>query len=147
MSVRVSAKTKGWIKDNVTGVVKPFQFNPTILEYNREVSYVDVDSPGINYPGTQFVKGNARIFTVELYMRDRPYTGKAKEWSTFLGRMLTSETNVSTADKIPHDLTFCYGRFIRRCVLVGLNIKNTLFDDKLNPVEMYYTLQLRQVTV
>lgn len=146
MSTKVGAKTKGWIKDNVTGETKSFMFNPTTLEYSRGVTYADVDSPGIHYPGTQFVKGNARSFSVELYLYDRPYTGVMRDWSIFLGRMLTSETNVSWGDKIPHDLTFCYGRFVRRCVLEDLTIKNTLLDDKLNPIEATYTLQLRQVS-
>lgn len=146
MSTKVGAKTKGWIKDNKTGVTKSFQFNPTGLQYSRSVSYADVTSPGINYPGTQFVKGEARSFTVSLYMYDRPYTGMLKDWSIFLGRMLTSEENVSWGRKIPHDFTFCYGRWVRRCVLEKLDIDNTLYDSDLNPVEATYTLQIRQVS-
>lgn len=145
MSTKVGAKTKGWIKDNVTGEIMNFQFNPTNLQYPRSTNYANVTSPGMAYPGTQFVSGEIREFSVELYIYDRPSTGKMKETSEFLGKLLMPETNVANMRKKPDDFTLCIGYFVRQCVLKSLDINVTLFDENLQPVEAYYTLEIRQV--
>lgn len=145
MSTKVGAKTKGWIKDNVTGEIMNFQFNPTELNYPRTTKYADVSAPGMAYPGTQFVVGEAREFTVELYLYDRPTTGLMRKTSEFIGKLLMPEVNTINGRKKPDDFTLCIGYFVRQCVLVGLDIRVTLFDEDLQPVEAYYTLTIRQI--
>lgn len=147
MSTKVGAKTKGWVKNNETGEVKYFMFNPTDFEYSREISYNDITSPGIRYPGTQFARGNTRVFPIDLFLYDRPYTGKIdKEYVSFFGKLLTSEKNVSWDNKKPPDFTFCLGYFVRRCVLQSLTIKIEMWDENLNPVQARFSCQIRQVS-
>lgn len=146
MSNRVSSKTKGWIKNNVTKEKMSFQFNPTNLEYSRGVSYTDISAPGMPYPNTQFVKGNIRSFPVTLFFYDNPQTGIIKKYIGFLGGFLTPETNVSGYTK-PPDMTFCYGYFIRKCVLEDLAINIERIDENGEPIQATMTLQLRQVGV
>lgn len=146
MSTNVSAKTKGWIKNNKTGAKYEFMFNPTDFEYSRGSEYVDITAPGMAYPDTQFVKGKAREFPVTLYLYDSPYTGKIYEATGFLGRFLTPETNTKNYTR-PPDMTFCMGPFVRKCVLLDLNIKITRYNSDLLPLEATLTLNLRQVGV
>ena len=128
MSTQVGAKTKGWIKNNDSGVKMSFQFNPTNLSYSRGVSYTDISAPGMPYPDTQFVKGNARSFPVTLFFYDNPDTGLIKKYMNFIGGFLTPETNVKGYTK-PPVMTFCYGYFIRKCVLEDLSIDMERMDE------------------
>lgn len=145
MSTRVSAKTKGWIKNNDTGKKMPFQFNPTNLEYSRGASYSDISAPGIAYPDTQFIKGEARSFSVPLFFYDNPNTGVIKKYIKFIEGFLTPETNAKGYTRPPL-MTFCFGYFIRKCVLEDLGVNIELFDDNGEPIQATLTLQLRQVS-
>lgn len=138
--------TKGWMLNNDKGTKMSFQFNPTNLEYSRGVSYVDISAPGMAYPNTQFVRGNARSFSVSLFFYDNPSTGLINKYTNFIGAFLTPETNVKGYTK-PPVMTFCYGYFIRKCVLEDLNINVERFDERGNAIQAVFTLQLRQVGV
>ena len=146
MSTEVSAKTKGWIKNNDTGVIKPFQFNPTTLEYSRGASYADISAPGMPYPDTQFIKGNARSFSVPLFFFDNPSTGVIEDYISFFGDFLPPETYDKGYTR-PPEMTFCYGYFIRKCVLEDLSIVIERMDSTGSPTQAVITLQLRQVGV
>ena len=138
--------TKGWIKNNNTRKKMSFQYNPTTLAYSRGVAYTDISAPGMPYPNTQYVKGNVRSFSVDLFFYDNPSTGVIKKYMNFLGGFLTPETNVSGYTK-PPEMTFCYGYFIRKCVLEDLNINIERMDEDGEPIQATLTLQLRQVGV
>lgn len=146
MSTRIGAKTKGWIKNNDTGAKIPFQFNPSGLEYSRGVTYAEISAPGMPYPETQFVGGQARSFPVTLFFYDNPNTGLIRRYITFLEGFLTPETNVSGYRK-PPEMTFCFGYFIRKCVLESLSVNIEMMDDNGEPVQAVLNLQLRQVGV
>ena len=44
-------------------------------------------------------------------------------------------------------MTFCFGYFIRKCVLENLDVNIELFDENGEPTQATLTLQLRQVEV
>ena len=137
---------KGWIKNNVSGVKKSFQYNPTDLDYSRGATYSDISAPGMGYPNTQYTKGNVRSFPVSLFFFDNPCTGVIKEYMNFFGGFLPPEVNREGYTK-PPDMTFCYGYFIRKCVLEDLGIKIERVDEAGEPIQATFTLQLRQVGV
>ena len=145
MAGRNSAKVKGYIKNNASGVLKSFQYNPTSLQYSRGATYVEISAPGMPYPRTQFVRGNSRTFPVELFMYDRPSTGLIADWRSFLEGFLPPETN--QAYEKPPEMLYCMAYFIRRCVLEDFQVNDELFDEKGNPVQTRFTLSLRQVGV
>ena len=138
--------TKGWIRNNSTRKKMSFQYNPTTFEYSRGASYTDISAPGMPYPGTQFVKGNVRSFSVPLFFYDNPCTGVIEKYMNFLGGFLTPETNSKNYTK-PPEMTFSYGYFIRKCVLEDLNVVIERMDEKGKPIQATLTLQLRQVGV
>ena len=146
MSTKVGAKTKGYIKNNRTGEILTFQFNPTSHTYSRSITYVDIAAPGMSYPGTQFVRGNSRSFSVELFVYDRPSTGLIKKYTNFIGALLTSETNSPYSQPKPPDFLFCYGTWIRRCVLEDLEITHEMLDDSGEPTQARFVMQIRQVS-
>lgn len=138
------AKVKGYIKNNATGSVQSFMYNPTEFQYSRSVEYGDISAPGRPYPGTQYVKGDARSFSVTLFVYDNPSSGEIEKRINFLGRFLTPETPTSGYVK-PPDMTFCLGSFVRKCVMESLDINIQMWDAKMKPTQAEFTLQLRQV--
>lgn len=144
MSSFVGAPTKGLTKNNVTGEVRQFMFNPTEFEYSRGVTYATVDSPGMSYPDSQFVKGNVREFNVTLFFYDRPYTGKYIECCNYYGAFLTPETNTPWYHK-PPEMTFVLGSWTRVVNMTELNIHIKMYDSQLNPVIFEFEMTLRQV--
>lgn len=146
MSTKIGAKTKGWIRNNETGEKKSFQFNPTYLSYSRDASYSEISAPGMSYPDVQFVKGNSRSFPVTLFFYDNPNTGVIKNYIKFLEGFLTPEYNEVGYTK-PPEMTFCFGYFIRKCVLESLDVSIELLNDEGEPVQATITISLRQVEV
>lgn len=146
MSTRVGAPTKGLIKNNTTGAIQRFQFNPSSITYPRSVSYATVDAPGMAYPDTQYVKGEAREFSVNLPFFDKPYSGLYITMCNFFGAFLTPETNTPGYTK-PPEMTFVMGSFTRVCVMLSLEINIVQYDGNLNPVHFEFNVTLRQVGV
>lgn len=138
------AKTKGYIKNKVTGEIKSFMFNPSELEFERSATYSEISAPGLSYPITQYVRGNILTFSVPLYIYDRPYSGEVKLWEDFLNKFVPPTVNTSGYTK-PDEMLFVMGDFIRSCVADSLTTHYTSFTGNLIPNEATFTLNLRQV--
>lgn len=139
-------KAKGWIKNNDSGELRSFQYNPTTLSHSRGTTYSELTAPGAAYPDVQFVRGEARTFPFELYMYDNPSTGKIKEFELFLEEFMCPEEN-SSAFTRPPTMTLCYGTFIKKCVLESLSVTVSRMDTQGNTLEATFSLQLRQVGI
>ena len=139
------ATVKGWVKNCDTGEYKSFQFNPTPpFTYSRGVTYATIESPGSQYPITAFVKGNLRTFSLDLFLFDKPYTGKIdKDYMLFFGKLLTPETNNINYTR-PPKFILSYGYFTRTCVLEGLTVSIEEYDSLLRPVKATLSLTIRQ---
>ena len=134
----MASVTKGWIMNLSTGLKKSFQFNPTTLDYSRGATYSEISAPGMSYPNLQYVK---------LFFYDNPNTGVIKSFINFLESLhLPPEYNVKGYKK-PPELLFCYGYFIKKCVLEDMSVSIERFNRKGNPIQATITLQLRQVGV
>ena len=138
------AKTKGYIKNNSTGDIMSFMFNPSELEFSRSATYSEIASPGLSYPLTQYVRGNAIEFSVPLKVYDRPFTGEVQKWESFFENFVPPTDNSIPFVK-PADLTFVMGNFIRTCVISSIGTHYTSFTADLLPDEAEFTLNLRQV--
>lgn len=140
------AKVKGWIKNQDTGAIMSFQYNPESFDHSRAATYVEIVAPGMQYPLTQFVRGNAREFSVELFLHDIPFSGVIPNYLSFLESFLPPEINVDGYTK-PPELLFCYGTFVKNCVLEELGQDDEMYDDYLRPLQTRFSLKLRQVGV
>lgn len=138
------AKTKGYIKNKSTGIIKNFMFNPSELKFERGATYSEITSPGLSYPLIQYVRGNIITFSVPLYIYDKPYSGEVQVWEEFLNSFVPPTTNISGYIK-PDEMLFVMGNTIRNCVVDSLSTQYTGFTGDLIPNEATFTLNLRQV--
>ena len=145
MSSKVGARIKGYIKNLDTGRVMKFQYNPEEFEHSRSATYVDIVAPGMSYPDTQYVHGNARSFSVELFLYDKPSTDSINRYKSFYEGLLPPETNRSGYTKPPM-LLFSYCDFIKKCVLEEFRVKIEEYDSWGKPTMARFTLTLRQVS-
>lgn len=138
------AKTKCYFINNSTNKKLVCQFNPTSVPYEREASFSDIDSPGMSYPLTQYCGGKVREFSVEVFMYDKPHSGKIDTARKFFEALMPPEYN-TTKFKKPPTFTFAYGYFVKICVLKKLKVDDQWLDEKGRPIMTKFTLTVRQV--
>lgn len=142
------AKTRCYIIRNSDDERFDFQFNPTSMPYSRRAKYVSIESPGMSYPLTQYVGGEAREFNFELFYYDNKgnnlSTGKIGKARRFLQSLLPPEKNTSSFIK-PPTFTLAYGYFVKTYVLLGLDINDERLDENGNAIQTRFTLSVRQV--
>ena len=138
------AKTKCYFINNSTNKKLVCQFNPTSVPYEREASFSDIDSPGMSYPLTQYCGGKVREFSVEVFMYDKPYSGKINTARQFFEALMPPEYNTAKFKK-PPTFTFAYGYFVKICVLKKLKVDDQWLDEKGRPIMTKFTLTVRQV--
>jgi hypothetical protein len=114
------------------------------VPYERESMFSDIDSPGMSYPLTQYSGGKVREFTVEVFMYDKPYSGKINTARKFFEALMPPEYNKSSFKK-PPTVTFAYGYFVKVCVLKKLKVNDEWLDSYGRPIRTRFTLTLRQV--
>lgn len=133
-----------YLKNNVTGGILRAQFNPTSIPYGRSANYATIESPGMAYPLTQFVNGNVRQFSFELFFYDKPFTGRINTARKFLEALLPPESNSKSFTK-PPTFKFAYGYFVKTLVLEQLDIDDSWLDGDGQPLQTTFTLTVRQV--
>lgn len=138
------AKTRCYIIRNDTNEKMVFQFNPTSVPYSRSANYSSIESPGMSYPLTQYVGGNVREFSFEVFYYDKPYSGKINTARKFLEGLLPPEKNTSSFTK-PPTFTFAYGYFVRTLVLEQLDVNDEWLNEDGQPLMTRFTLTVRQV--
>lgn len=121
-----------------------FQFNPTSVPYGRGANYATIDSPGMSYPLTQYVGGQVREFSFEVFYYDKPYSGKINTARKFLEGLLPPEHNTASFTK-PPTFTFAYGYFVKTLVLTHLDVNDIEMNRDGQPVMTKFTLTVRQV--
>ena len=138
------AKTRCYIIRNDTNEKLTFQFNPTSVPYSRGAKYNDIESPGMSYPLTQYVGGQVREFSFEVFYYDNPYSGKINKARKFLENLLPPEQNRADFTK-PPTFTFAYGYFVRILVLEQLDVNDEWLNSDGQPLITRFTLTVRQV--
>ena len=133
-SFKTGAKTKGYIVNCNNNKSMTFQFNPTTFQHSRGATYSEIVAPGMAYPTLQFIHGNSRTFSIELFMHDRPHTGIITRYEKFLNGLLPPQKNKKNYKK-PPEILFCYGSFIRRCVVENLDTLIEEYDDEARPIQ------------
>lgn len=140
------AKTKAYFINDDTNEKITFQFNPTSVPYSRSANFAEIVSPGMSYPLTQYTNGAAREFSVEIFMYDKPYSGKIDRMRRFIEKLLPPEYNTNTFQK-PSTVTFAYGYFVKKCVVKSLDVNDDWLDKNGRPIKSTLTVSLRQVGI
>ena len=138
------AKTRCYIIRNDNNKKLTFQFNPTSLPYSRGANYASIESPGMSYPLTQYVGGQVREFSFEVFYYDKPYSGKINTARKFLEGLLPPEKNKSSFTK-PPTFTLAYGYFVRTYVLTYLEVNDEWLNEDGQPLMTRFVLTVRQV--
>ena len=138
------AKTRCYIIRNDNNKKLKFQFNPEKVPYGRGANYSTIESPGMSYPLTQYVGGQVREFSFEVFYYDKPYSGKIKKARKFLEGLLPPEKNKKKFTK-PPTFTFAYGYFVRKLVLTNLDVDDEWLDRNGRQIMTRFTLTVRQV--
>ena len=138
------AKTRCYIIRNDNNSKLTFQFNPSNIPYSRGATYSTIESPGMSYPLTQYVGGQVREFSFDLFYYDKPYSGKINTARKFLEGLLPPEYNSNSFSK-PPTFTLAYGYFVKKYVLTNLDVNDAWLDDNGQPIMTTFTLTVRQV--
>lgn len=138
------AKTRCYILRNDNNKKLTFQFNPSSIPYSRGANYSTIDSPGMSYPLTQYVSGQVREFSFEVFYYDKPYSGKINKARKFLEGLLPPEKNKKNFTK-PPTFTFAYGYFVRTLVLTNLDVNDEWLNEDGQPLMTRFILTVRQV--
>lgn len=138
------AKTRCYIIRNDNNKKLTFQFNPSSIPYSRGANYGTIDSPGMSYPLTQYIGGQVREFSFEVFYYDKPYSGKINKARKFLEGLLPPESNKKNFTK-PPTFTLAYGYFVRTLVLSNLDVNDEWLNEDGQPLMTRFTLTVRQV--
>lgn len=135
---------KSYMINNTTKERVTFQYNPETMPYGRTANYSSIESPGLSYPITQYTSGSAREFSFDIFMHDKPYSGKIDNMRRFLLELLPPEDNAISFFS-PPSFTLAYGYFVKECVLISLDITDTELNSDGNPTVTTFSLSVRQI--
>jgi hypothetical protein len=142
-------------KDNPLMIV-PCLFNPKELSVEKSNQFAEVNIPGLSSPVFQFVRGNARSVTMDLFFDTyelgtdvRLFTDRITGWDA--GSMLSNLPNVAKGlMDIDSDLhappicIFIWGTFIFQCIIERVTKKFTMFLPEGIPVRATLTVTLKE---
>lgn len=152
--------TKGYLAHaNMPSIALRFQYNPETFTDNIGVEYREIRSPGITYPLYQYVGGEPRTieFTLFLDAREKsvdPFgsstdlvknANKVRETINFLNTFLPGGGGVDDQFVAPPEMIFGFGWFVKRCILVGMPTRYTMFDSNLQPLRAEVDLKFNIV--
>lgn len=141
------AKIKGYLVDAEDSSNKrKFQYNPQSMEYSRSATYAQIKAPGIQYPLIYFVSGEVEQFELELFVIDRPTTGKINQDIEWCKSFLPKYRNDDFFFR-PHALIYAYGNFVCKCVLTSFVAHIDEYDPSGDPWMAHLKLQLMVVDV
>lgn len=115
-------------------------FNPTEYSITTNMSYADISVPGLRVPLVQFVRGDSKTLSVELYL-DSTDTGES------LKTQLDELRSFVTIDQDLHAPPVCRFKWgdVNQFdgVVTGFTEKFALFDEKGNVLRARITLSLK----
>lgn len=135
------AKTKGYIKNLDNGTITKFLYNPTEYSTGRNINFSVIEAPGMTYPKFQFVSGGEKTITFTIFLYG--VRGEPKKFINAINSFLPREMSGNPFAKPPLML-FAFGRYIKKCILVGFNEDYLEFNEDLSPkrVDIHLTLKV-----
>lgn len=141
------AKIKGYLVDaEDASNRRKFQFNPQSMEYSRAANYGQIKSPGMQYPLIYFINGDVSEFELELFVVDRPATGKINDDINWCNSFLPDYRNDNFFHR-PHPLIYAYGGFVCKCVLTSFTSHIDEYDTNGEPYMAHLKLKLLIVDI
>ena len=144
-------------KDN-PDVVVPFLFNPTEFTVEKGNQFAEVNVPGLPSSILQFVRGNSRTISMELFFdtyeneedKDvRMYTDKITGWDagSIYSQLSPDKKGLMDIDSELHAPPVCifeWGSFIFPCVIERVSKRFTMFLADGTPVRATLSVTLKE---
>jgi hypothetical protein len=121
---------KGYLtRKDKESVKVPFLFNPKELSIEKSNQYSEVNIPGLPSPIFQFVRGNARSVTMDLFF-DTYEQGK--------------DVRIDSDLHAPPVCIFIWGAFIFQCIIERVSKRFTMFLPEGVPVRATLSVTLKE---
>jgi Contractile injection system tube protein/LysM domain len=117
----------------------PVMFNPPEYQLVRSNEYAEVAVPGLGSSLVQFVRGNARTLSMELFF-DSTGTGVDVRLHTDL---VVGLADVNAETHAPPELLFLWGSLVFPCVLESVTQQFLYFDPLGLPLRAQLSVTLR----
>jgi len=139
-------------KDKPLQIV-PFLFNPKELSVEKSNQFAEVNIPGLSSPILQFVRGNARSVTLDLFFDTyeqgtdvRLFTDRITGWDA--GSMFSKiPKGLMDIDSDLHAPPICiliWGAFVFQCIIERVTKKFTMFLPEGIPVRATLSVTLKE---
>jgi nucleoid-associated protein YgaU len=142
-------------KDKPLSVV-PCLFNPKELSVEKSNQYAEVNIPGLSSPVFQFVRGNARSVTMDLFFDTyeegidvRVFTDRITGWDA--GSMFSSLPgfakglmDIDSELHAPPVCLFIWGAFVFQCIIERVSKRFTMFLPLGIPVRATLSVTLKE---
>ncbi len=135
-----SELAKAHIIDTVAGVSYPVMYNPEELKFEQGNTFAEIGVPGLNAPPLQYVRGKARVLTMELFFDSYETGDDVRDFTQPIVRLLDRQP----LTKAPPVLLFSLGRVQFRCVLVDAGQRFTMFLRDGTPVRSVMSVRLQE---
>lgn len=115
-------------------------FNPNRYSFDASNQLVEVNVPGVATPGLQFVRGGARLLTMQLLFDTYESASDVRDHTDAMYGLL----EVDPGTHAPPICRFRWGRVSFRCVVERVNGQFTLFLADGTPVRATLDVTFRQ---
>lgn len=145
------------IKSSNPGVEVPFLFNPSEITVEKSNQYAEVNIPGLSSSLFQFVRGNSRTLTMDLFFdtyeegeKDvRQYTDRITGWdSGSMNSKLTENIkglmDIDSELHAPPICVFEWGDFSFDCIIERVTKRFTMFLPEGIPVRATLNVTLKE---
>ncbi len=148
---------KGYLtRKDKESVKVPFLFNPKELSIEKSNQYSEVNIPGLPSPIVQFVRGNARSVTMDLFFdtyeqgKDvRIHTDQITGWDagSMYSRLPNEKKGLMDIDSDLHAPPVCifiWGAFTFQCIIERVSKRFTMFLPEGIPVRATLSVTLKE---
>jgi len=142
-------------KDNPS-VKVPFLFNPKELSIEKSNQYAEVNIPGLPAPIFQFIRGNARSVSMDLFFdtyeegKDvRMHTDQITGWDagSMFSKLPNEKKGLMDIDSDLHAPPVCifvWGTFLFQCIIERVSKRFTMFLPEGIPVRATLNMTLKE---
>lgn len=142
-------------KDNPALIV-PCMFNPKELSVEKSNQFAEVNIPGLPSPVFQFVRGNARSVTMDLFFDTyelgtdvRMFTDRITGWDggSMFSRLPGGAKGLMDIDSDLHAPPIClfiWGAFVFQCIIERVSKRFTMFLPEGIPVRATLSVTLKE---
>ena len=137
-------------KQNDESQKVPCLFNPKELNVEKSNRFAEIDIPGLDAPLFQFVRGESRSVTVDLFFDTyekgedvRKYTDRITGWS-YGEKGEKGLMEIDSELHAPPVCLFVWGRFVFECIIERVSKKFTMFLPEGIPVRATLNVTLKE---